>query len=1086
MSDSAVNRVLAEAAAPEKGVIYASGVSGGQSAYLASKLIDEFKGQMLIITSSYERAVRLEEYLSFYAGEIYINIFPDEERNLFSFDARSRALSFRRISALSKIVNDEPGIYIAPVMAVAKAMISSKEFNEEEIYIHTGDDIDVKSFLERLVDIGYERSEMAELHGQFSVRGGIIDVYPPDSEDPYRIDLFDTEVDSLKSFDPMTQRSIRQLQEITVTPALMRAPEKLNEAEYMWDYFSDDVTVFADDWDRICEQRNLSDKEWSSTATSKESGVSQIVESFANMEDIANALIKRNSVVTMPFKKQLKFIESQKAIVELSFMDAMVCNGRMDYYGNELKRLLKEHYEVHVACSTSERLSNLRDFAFRTEITGNVDYVEGILPSGLYITDDKIAWISDNDIFRSTKKKRRKKSSKGRQIKSFTDLKTGDYVVHENHGIGKFVGIEPLVVEGIRRDYMKIRYAGDDVLYVPVEQMDLIQSYIGSGGTSPKVNKLSGEDWRKTKARAKAAIEEMAEELVKLTAERKLEKGYGFGADTVWQHEFEELFPYQETDNQLRCIEEIKRDMETPWPMDRLLCGDVGFGKTEVAARAIFKCIMDGKQAAVLVPTTILANQHYHTFLERFERFPCNIDMLSRFRSDAAQKSTVKKLAEGNVDVLIGTHRLLSDDVKFKDLGLLVIDEEQRFGVQHKEAIKFLKKNVDVLTLTATPIPRTLHMSLSGIRSMSTLEEPPEERYPVQTYVMEQDDMLVREMLMREMDRGGQAFVIFNRVKGINRIAEGLRQLVPEARIAVAHGQMSELRLEDIMNDFMEHEYDVLVATTIIESGIDIPNANTLIVLDADNYGLAQLYQLRGRVGRSNRAAYAYLMYKKDKVISEMAEKRLRAIREFTEFGSGFRIAMKDLEIRGAGNLLGTAQSGHMMMIGYELYCKLIDDAVRRLGGEKVEDNELEVLLELKVDAYISSDYIGDEGMKLDMYKRIAEIGNAEDISDVTDELLDRFGDVPEETTALMKVALIQSGCRRVGIRRVYLDAGKVVFEFLPEGEVMKPEIMAALSDRYGMNILINLSSRPFMKIPAQKGIELLNGIIEFLDICKG
>ena len=1086
MRDSGVNKILAELSVLKKGVIYASGVSGAQSAYLASEIIDKFKGQMLIITPSYEKAVLIEEYLSFYAGKEQINIFPDEERNLFSYDVRSRALSFRRISALSKIIEGKPGIYIASVMAVAKDMMSLEEFKREEIHLSTGEDIDVKAFLERLVEIGYERSEMAELHGQFSVRGGIIDVYPPDSEDPYRIDLFDTEIDSLKSFDPMTQRSIRQLQKISIIPALMRAPEKSEKADYLWDYFPEDITILCDDWDRICEQRNLSDQEWSSLATSKESEALLPLEKFADIKDIAQALMHRNSVITMPFKKSPKFIECQRAVVELSFMDAVVCNGRMDYYETELRRLLKESYEIHVTCSTSERLTNLKNFAMRAEIAGHIDYVDGILPSGLYIPDDKIAWISDNDIFRSTKKKRRKKSSKGRQIKSFTDLKTGDYVVHENHGIGKFVGIEPLVVEGIRRDYMKIRYAGDDVLYVPVEQMDLIQSYIGSGGTAPKVNKLSGEDWRKTKARAKAAIEEMAEELVKLTAERKMEQGYSFGADTVWQHEFEELFPYQETDNQLKCVEEIKRDMETPWPMDRLLCGDVGFGKTEVAARAIFKCIMDGKQAAVLVPTTILANQHYRTFLERFERFPCNIEMLSRFRTAAEQKATVEKLAAGSVDVLIGTHRMLSEDVKFKDLGLLVIDEEQRFGVQHKEAIKFLKKNVDVLTLTATPIPRTLHMSLSGIRSMSTLEEAPEERYPVQTYVMEQDDMLIREMLMREIDRGGQAFVIFNRVRGINQVADGLRQLIPEARVAVAHGQMSELRLEDIMNDFMEHRYDILVATTIIESGIDIPNANTLIVLDADNYGLAQLYQLRGRVGRSNRAAYAYLMYKKNKVISEIAEKRLRAIKEFTEFGSGFRIAMKDLEIRGAGNLLGTAQSGHMMMIGYELYCKLIDDAVRRLRGEKVEENELEVLIELKVDAYISSDYISDERMKLDMYKRIADIGNASDISDVTDELLDRFGDIPKETSALMKVALIQSGCRRAGIHRVYLSDGKVVFEFLPVGENITPEMMAALSDKYGMSIIINLSSKPFMKIPAKKGAELLDGIIQFLDICNG
>ena len=741
-----------------------SGISGGQSAYIFSKLFEISGGSILILTPSYERAVKLEEYLSFYASDVPIHIFPDEERRLFNYDARSRILSFRRISCLSKALACESGIYIAPVMAAAKGMISAQRFKAEEIRLATGDNIDVNAVISQLVDMGYERCEMAELHGQFSIRGEIIDIYPPDAEDPYRIDLFDTEIDSLKSFDPMTQRSIRQLDETVITPALLEAPESKDEAFYLWDYFSENILILADDWDRICEQRDFADRVLTTDSSETENNNTEKIEIFADIGQISNVLMCSRAVITMPFKNIPKHIEHQRAMIDISCTDAIICNGRMDYYGVELRRLIREGYEVHIACSTEERLNNLKEFANRNEITGNISYIEGILPSGLYLPDEKQAWISDNDIFRVTKKRRGKKSSKGRKIKAFTDLKTGDYVVHENHGIGRFVGIEPLVVEGIRRDYLKINYMGDDVLYVPVEQTDLIQSYIGSGGAVPKLNKLSGEDWRKTKERAKAAIEEMAEELVKLTAERKLDQGYAFGSDTVWQHEFEEQFPYQETDNQLRCIEEIKRDMEMPFPMDRLLCGDVGFGKTEVAARAVFKCIMDGKQAAVLVPTTILANQHYKTFSERFKRFPCNIEMLSRFRSEAQQKETIKKLEEGIVDVLIGTHRILSEDVKFKDLGLLVVDEEQRFGVQHKETIKFLKKNVDVLTLTATPIPRTLHMSLSGIRSMSTLEEAPEERYPVQTYVLEQDDTIVREMIMREIDRSGQVFVVFNRI----------------------------------------------------------------------------------------------------------------------------------------------------------------------------------------------------------------------------------------------------------------------------------------------------------------------------------
>ena len=575
----------------------------------------------------------------------------------------------------------------------------------------------------------------------------------------------------------------------------------------------------------------------------------------------------------------------------------------------------------------------------------------------------------------------------------------------------------------------------------------------------------------------------MAEELVKLTAERQIQQGHAFAPDTVWQHEFEEMFPYVETENQLRCVEEIKADMELPWPMDRLLCGDVGFGKTEIAARAIFKCVMDGKQAAMLVPTTILANQHYHTFKARFERFPCTVEMMSRFKSEAALKDVAERVADGRADVLIGTHRILSKDIRFKDLGLLVIDEEQRFGVQHKEAIKYLKKNVDVLTLSATPIPRTLHMSLSGIRSMSTLDEPIEDRYPVQTYVLEQDDEMIREILRRELERDGQAFVVYNRVRGINQVADQLRRLIPEARIAVGHGQMSETKLEDIMLAFTNHEYDILVATTIIESGIDVANANTLIILEADHFGLAQLYQLRGRVGRSNRVAYAYFMYQKNKVLSEVAEKRLKAIREFTEFGSSFKIAMKDLEIRGAGNLLGTEQSGHMMMIGYELYCKLIDNAVRRLRGEAVKEENLEVTLDIKVNAYISSAYIDDEKLKLDMYKRIAEIKSEEDISDVTDELIDRFGEIPAETEALMKVALIKAKCQIAGIRRVAPDGNKIVFEFVPEQNGLNPGVLLRLSEAYGMKLIINMSKRPFIKMPVEKQREMLTEITDFLTV---
>lgn len=1118
------------------GIACISGMTGGATALACARLLEENGGQLLLIVSSRERAKQMEEFLAFFAAGKKIYVLPDEERSMFLYEAKSRVLSYRRLECLSAALSKEPCIFVAPVMAAVKGMPAVERFREVCLDLRPKDRIDYDSIRQMLLFTGYERTEVTEVKGQFSIRGGIIDIFPPDCEYPYRIDLFDDEIDDLKIFDPLSQRSIRSVDHVRIIPADVPNPADEDTAAFLWDYMSDGRLIIADDWDRICEQRDLSDRDWTAGITGRaeiaEAGVSaenadtadtadtdeerpepaeemsvstskdgrtygfrnseyaknmrRRPEYFADMYRLAEAMKRCGGAVTVPFRKTPMFVENIVFSASLNAETVPEFGGRMDHYAEELRRLIRENYHITIACVSGERVKNLSEFAGRMELNAGpdqIEYAEGFLPHGILLPETGEAYISDNDIFRFVKKKKKRRKKKAGDLSLFADLKEGDYVVHENHGIGRFIGIEPLKVEGNRKDYLKIRYAGNDLLYVPVEQMDLVQKYIGSGGAAPKLNKLAGGDWKKTKARARAAIENMAEELVKLSAERMMQQGHAFAPDTVWQREFEQMFPYVETDNQLRCIEEIKADMEMPFPMDRLLCGDVGFGKTEVAARAVFKCVMDGKQAAVLVPTTILANQHYHTFKERFEKFPCTVEMMSRFKSESEQKKIAEQVADGRVDVLIGTHRILSKDVKFKDLGLLVIDEEQRFGVQHKEAIKYIKKNVDVLTLSATPIPRTLHMSLSGIRSMSTLDEPIEDRYPVQTYVLEQDDQLIREIILREIDRGGQAFVVFNRVRGINQVADNLRSLIPEARIAVGHGQMSEHRLEEIMLAFTEHEIDVLVATTIIESGIDVPNANTLIILDADNFGLAQLYQLRGRVGRSSRMAYAYFMYRKDKILSEVAEKRLKAIREFTEFGSSFKIAMKDLEIRGAGNLLGTEQSGHMMMIGYELYCKLIDNAVRKLRGEDVTEDELEVALDIKVNAYISSEYIEDEKLKLDMYKRIAGIRSESDISDVTDELTDRFGDVPAETQALMEVALIKAKCKEAGIRRVAPDDGKILFEFEPEHNGLNPGALLRLSELYGMKLIINMSKHPFIRMPVEKPREMLSEIIDFLGV---
>ena len=739
-----------------------------------------------------------------------------------------------------------------------------------------------------------------------------------------------------------------------------------------------DGILMIDDPDRIEESLNLRTTELREdfkVLLSRGQAIPRDISCISDENDFRKAYKQPNVAVFTPFPKRVIGADTFEKVYNLQARQMLSFGGKMNVLESELKAYVKKGYRVTIVCASEERLKNLQEFVERIGLDGKIRFEQGSLTSGMEFPSEKVCYICEADIFVTHKTSKRKKfKNKGQKLQSFADMREGDYVVHENHGIGKFVGIQQLNVQGEKKDYIKIKYAGNDMLYVPVEQMDIVQKYIGADGVVPKINKLSGGEWKVAKAKAKAAIAVMAKDLIDLYAQRKMQPGYSFPEDTIWQQEFEDAFPYEETGDQLRAAEEIKQDMQKPFSMDRLLCGDVGFGKTEVAARALFKCVSDGKQAAVLVPTTILANQHYYTLKERFERFPFKVEVLSRFRSPAQQKKIIEELEKGQIDLIIGTHRLLSKDIKFKDLGLLVVDEEQRFGVEDKENIKKIKKNVDVLTLSATPIPRTLNMSMTGIKDMSVIEEPPEERYPVQTYVLEQDDLLIKDIIERELGRGGQVYVVFNRVKGIQQIAEKIEKLVPDAVVAVGHGQMNEHALESVMVGFINGESNVLVATSIIESGIDIPNANTMIIMDSDRYGLSQLYQLRGRVGRSNRIAYAYLMYQKDKILTEVAEKRLKAIREFTEFGAGFKVAMRDLEIRGAGNLLGTAQHGHMMNIGYELYCKMIDNAVRALRGEIVNENKEESSIEFPISAYIPERYIENETLKLQMYKKIASI----------------------------------------------------------------------------------------------------------------
>lgn len=1117
-----------------------SGVSEGRAMPLVSLILEERKTQCLIITADESKARSLSKDLAFFCNQ-KIYVLPEEEQLLVTYDAKSHGELNERLAAQKALLSGERCIIIAPATAAVKRIAPHASFSNHSLTISVGDRLGMDELKSRLVSMGYERAVYVEAKGQYSIRGGIVDIFTADVENPVRLDFFGDELDSIRSFEIESQRSIENMNTLDIFPAeqmvqdkavFQRAMDKIlfeyesyskeadgerkekilerknqlldhiehltnvqllenyihyfyEKPEFIWDYMEDQGFMVFDEPDRIKETLNLRETELKNDfehLLEKGYLIPYDFQICNKVDDLKKAFDKRMSIFFTAFPKKLTEQGRIHREIAVQSKQAPVYNGKMDFLETDLKRFVKADYQITLVCSTEDRVENMKSFVDHCGLTGKISLRQGSLSSGMEFPEEKLLYLWDGEIFTFQKQRKAKKESKNaKPIKTFTDIKKGDYVVHENHGIGKFIGIEQLTVQNIKKDYLKIKYAGEDMLYIPIDQMDLIQKFIGSDEVAPKISKLSGGEWKKTKAKAKAAIANMAKELIELSAARQIQEGYAFSPDTAWQRDFEDLFPFEETQDQLRCIEEIKADMEKSICMDRLLCGDVGYGKTEVAARAIFKCAAEGKQAVILVPTTVLTNQHYYTFKKRFEEFPFAVEMLCRFRTEKQQEVIIDKLKQGSIDIIVGTHRLLSKDVTFHNLGLLVIDEEQRFGVQHKERMKALKKNVDVLTLSATPIPRTLHMSLVGIKEMSLIEEPPEERYPVQTYVMEQDESLISEAIKREVSRGGQVFVVYNRVRGINRIASQISELVPEARVAVGHGQMNERALEDVMISFVEHEYDVLVATTIIESGIDISNANTMIIIDADKYGLSQLYQLRGRVGRSNRMAYAYLMYQKDKTLSQVAEKRLRAIKEFTEFGAGFRIAMRDLEIRGAGNLLGTEQHGHMMTIGYELYCKLIEEAVKELKGEAVSSGSEEINMDIDVPAYIPKTYIGDEILKLQMYKKIAAIKEQEDLEDLLDEFLDRFGEVPMETLNLMNVSLVRSMAEKVGITSIGRSGGKMLYEF-GENNGLRPEVVAKLVEVYGMKVLIHGGIKPNIRcLPNSKN--KLEEILSFLKL---
>ena len=1008
----------------EKGIIQVAGCTNSQKTHLMYALSDGCEYRVIAFSSEEKAKKAYEEYRIF-TDEVYL--YPARDLLFYYADIKGKVLTNRRMEVLRALIEKEaesPMTVITTMDAFLDGLPHPEEIRRERISLSGGDEINLTEFEARLSALGYERESQIEGPGQFAVRGGILDVFPLTEELPVRIELWGDEIDSLRSFDVESQRSVENLETVTIYPASENWKREMDTVSFLEYFPKEKSLLLLDEPQRLQEMAEEVEAEYFHSRESRiEAGMDReedISLTVFATKDIIGKMNQYSGIAVTTLESKCGLFRLRKTY-SIQARGVNPYNNSFELLTRDLKRLKREKYRVVLLSASRTRAKrlaeDLRDYDLssfysedmeRTVNPGEIMVSCGYVAEGYEYPMLKFMVISETDIFGRRKKKKHRKKYEGQKIRDFAELKPNDYVVHENHGIGIYQGIEKIEVDKVVKDYMKISYAEGGVLYIPVAQMDLIQKYAGSDAKKPRINKLGTIQWGKTKSQVKKAVQTVAADLVELYAARQRAEGFVYGPDTVWQREFEEMFPFEETEDQIQAIEDTKRDMESTKIMDRLICGDVGYGKTEIAIRAAFKAVQEGKQVVYLVPTTILAQQHYNTFVQRLKDFPVRIDLLCRFRTSYQQKKTVEDLKKGLVDIVIGTHRVLSKDVGYKDLGLLIIDEEQRFGVTHKERIKKLRENVDVLTLTATPIPRTLHMSLIGIRDMSVLEEAPQDRLPIQTYVMEYNDEMVREAITRELSRGGQVYYVYNRVTDIADVAGRIGRLVPEANVSFAHGQMRERELEDIMYDFINGDIDVLVSTTIIETGLDISNANTMIIQDADRFGLSQLYQLRGRVGRSNRMAYAFLLYRRDKLLKEVAEKRLAAIREFTDLGSGIKIAMRDLEIRGAGNLLGEAQSGHMEAVGYDLYCKMLNEAVMQLkgGGEQEVFN---TSVDLNIDAYIPESYIRNEYQKLDIYKRIAAIETEEEMDDMTEELIDRFGDIPKKVQQLLHIAALKA-----------------------------------------------------------------------------
>ena len=1124
----------------KKSPIAISGLTGVAEASIIAKCLEETKRPILVITYNDIQAQTLVNDLKFFTEDVAY--LPKKEIITYDYVAESKNLPYERIEILNKIYKKQKTIIVTSVETIKQKIISKEALYKNTLNFKVGDRCDLELLKQKLIDLGYQRFDLIDGRGEFSVRGGIIDISTTENTG-IRIELWGDEIDSIRHFNIISQRSIDNIEKVEIFPAheyiletkieeviknisqnvysetisekVEEDLEKIRNGEYIskidryfnsfykkqetiLEYLDDKYLVFVDEFNKIKQRSENIEQDNENTIKAlieKDRIIPDALKNYVGTEDIEVNIEKHQTIYLDKLDDRFKNgIESY----DFKYKELNYFKSGIDLFINDINNFKKQNKKVYIVVDTKEKAEKIKKMLAEYDIlsiyyeklnktvinqdNNTVIITLGKISKGFYSIDlNQVVMLASElvDGTRTIKKRKSETFKQGEKV-VFADLKVGDYVVHRRYGIGIYIGVNTITADGTTRDYLKLKYAGDDILYIPTNALDEIRKYVGGEEIGLKLNKLGSKDWEKTTNKVRNNLRAVAKELIELYARREKAKGYAFSKDTQWQKQFEEAFPYAETDDQLRCIDEVKKDMENEKPMDRLLCGDVGYGKTEVAIRAAFKAVMDHKQVVYLAPTTVLAKQQYETFKERMKDFPIRVDVLNRFRTTKDKNRIIKEMKLGEIDILIGTHRILGKDVEFKDLGLLIIDEEQRFGVKAKEKIKQYKTNVDVLTMTATPIPRTLHMSIVGVRDMSVIYEPPQNRKPVQTYVLEYDAEVVKEAITKELERNGQVFYLFNNVEEISLKADKVSRLVPEAKVGFAHGRMTGEEIEDIMEDFVEGKINVLVCTTILESGIDIPNANTIIMENADRVGLAQLYQLRGRVGRSDKQGYAYITYRKDKMLSEVADKRLKAIKEFTEFGSGFKIAMRDLEIRGAGSLIGEIQHGHLEEVGYDTYCRILDEVLKEEQGLKV-DEDISCQIDLNVTSFIPDSFISDQNQKIEIYQDIALCKNEEDISNIIDEIIDRFGNMPNEIENLLEISRIKQLAKEKYLTKIQSKKDSVVFTY--DVDKFDNSKLSDMISKYGNRIKFSAGLKPMVTLKLEKQGEkgILQEVKEFL-----